>query len=70
YDKSATSLNISIGEKVMIQEKASKGKLAPKWLGPFTVIETHPDSPNITVLKRNKPVTLHRNLLKPFVERN
>lgn len=70
YDKSATPLNISIGEKVMIQEKASKGKLAPKWLGPFTVIGTQTDSPNITILKRNKPVTLHRNLLKPFVERN
>ncbi|VVC31040.1 Ribonuclease H-like domain,Integrase, catalytic core,Macro domain, partial [Cinara cedri] len=70
YDKSANPLNISIGEKVMMQEKTSKGKLAPKWLGPFTVIGIQSDSPNITILRKNKPTTLYRNLLKPFVERN
>lgn len=70
YDKSTNPLNISIGERVMMQEKTSKGKLAPKWLGPFTVIGIQSDSPNITILRKNKPTTLHRNLLKPFVERN
>lgn len=55
--------------KVMIQEKASKEKLSQKWLGPFTVIDIHSKSPNVTILKRNKPTVLHRNLLKLFNER-
>jgi len=61
---------MGIGDKVLIQKKASIGNLAPKWIRPYTVIETNQDSPNITILKKNRPVTLHRNLLKPFYEGN
>lgn len=70
YDQKLKSLNLNPGDKVMMQEKQSKGKLAPKWLGPYIVIESLPDSPNLTILKKNKPVTLHRNLFKKFHERN
>jgi hypothetical protein len=70
YDSKLAPLNIKIDDKVMLEEKANKGKLAPKWNGPYTVIELSPDSPNITILKKNKPVVLHRNLLKLFHERN
>jgi|UniRef100_A0A2S2QTR9 hypothetical protein len=70
YDKLVKSLKISIGEKFMIQEKASKDKVAPKWLDTYIVIKTHPESPNIKILKLNKPVTLYRNLLKRFHEIN
>lgn len=70
YDQKISPLTINIGDKVLIQEKASKGKLAPKWIGPYTVIETNPESPNITILKKSRPVTLHRNLLKKFYEGN
>jgi hypothetical protein len=69
YDSKLAPLNIKIGEKVK-EEKANKGKLAPKWNGPYTVTEFSPDSPNITILKKNQPVVLHRNLLKSFHERN
>lgn len=69
YDKNLAPLKIDIGDKVMVQEKASKGKLSQKWLGPFTVIDIRSDSPNVTILKRNKPTVLHRNLLKLFNER-
>lgn len=69
YDQKISPLTINIGDKVLIQEKASKGKLAPKWIGPYTVIEVNQESPNITILKRNRPVTLHRNLLKQFHEK-
>jgi len=62
--------NLNSGDKVMMQEKQSKGKLAPEWLGPYTVIESHPDSQNITILKKNKPVKLHKNLFKKFHERD
>lgn len=54
----------------MMQEEQSKGKLEPKWLEPYIVIESHADSPNLTIIKKNKPVTLHRNLFKKFHERN
>lgn len=66
YDKKIIPLKIRIGDNVLVQEKASKGKLSPKWLGPYPVIEIRDESPNITILKKNKPVTLHRNLLKLF----
>jgi len=68
YDKAVTPLKINIGDKVLMQEKASKGKLAPKWLGPYTVVEACSESPNIIINKRNKPMTVHRNLLKLFHE--
>ena len=68
YDRTAVPLQINEGDKVIVQEKTSKGKLAPKWLGPFTVVETNADSPNVTILKKNKHVKLHKNLLKKFHE--
>lgn len=57
---------ITIGDQIFAQEKASERKLAPKWLGSYAVIEIHLESPNVTILNRNKPVNLHRNLLKRF----
>jgi len=69
YDQKNSPLTISIGDKVLVQEKASKGKLAPKWLGPYPIVDIQPDSPNVTILKKNKPVKVHRNLLKQFHER-
>lgn len=69
YDSKLTPLNIIIGDKVMVEEKASKRMLAPKWRGPYTVIDVRSDSPNVTILKRNKPVVFHRNLLIVFHER-
>jgi len=70
YDQNLTPLNLKPGEKVTMQEKASKGKLAAKWLGPYIVVEARSDSPNITILRKNRPVTIHRNLLKRFYERD
>lgn len=70
YDKTLSPLKLATGDRVLVQEKASKGKLSSKWLGPYPVIDAKPDSPNITILRRNKPTTLHRNLLKLFHERN
>lgn len=68
YDEKITPLILNVGDKVLVQEKASKGKLAPKWLGPYPVIETSTDSPNVIILKRNKPIKLHKNLLRRFRE--
>lgn len=45
---------------MMVQEKVIKSKLAPRWLELFTVVEVKADSPNVTILKRNKQTLLHR----------
>lgn len=68
YDQKVNSIELKVGDKVIVQEKASKGKLAPKWLGPFPIIDVKADSPNVTILRRNKPTLLHRNLLRLFHE--
>lgn len=70
YDKTIQPLITQVGEQVITHEKTNKSKLEPNWLGPCTVIETQPDSTNVKILKSNKPVTVHRNLLKRFIERN
>ncbi|KAL4088679.1 hypothetical protein QTP88_023763 [Uroleucon formosanum] len=56
YDKLIAPLNLAEGDRVLIQDKARKGKLAPKWLGPYPIVEIQPDSPNVTILKKTKPV--------------
>jgi len=50
-------------------KKASKGKLAPKWLGPYSFINIQLDSLNVTMLKKNKLIKVDRNLLKQLHER-
>jgi len=39
YDRTAFPLQINEGDKVIVHEKANKGKLTPKWLGSLTVVE-------------------------------
>jgi len=69
YNKSIAPLNLSEGDRFLIQDKVRKGKLAPKWLGPYPIVDIQPDSPNVTILKKTEPVKVHRNLLKQFHER-
>jgi len=68
YDQKITLLTVNVGDKVLVQEKASKCKSAPTLLGPYPVIEVHMDSHNVTFLKRNKQTRLHRKLLRLFHE--
>jgi len=42
-----------------------KNKSAPKWEGPYEVIEWH-DNQNITIQKNNKNVRVHINIVKAF----
>lgn len=68
YDQKLTPLTLNVGDKVLVQEKASKSKLAPKWLGPYPVTEICTNSPNVIILKRNKPTKLHKNMLRRFID--
>ncbi|KAL4153828.1 hypothetical protein QTP88_001661 [Uroleucon formosanum] len=69
YDKTAKHQTFEVGQKVLLQEKAPKNKLAPKWLGPYKILEVDPTNKNVTIKKSNKKnQTVHQNLLKLFHE--
>jgi hypothetical protein len=70
YDKTATHQSFEVGQKVLLQEKAPKNKLAPKWLGPYEIVDVNPTNKNVTIKKSNKrSQTIHQNLLKLFHEK-
>ncbi|KAL4153818.1 hypothetical protein QTP88_001651 [Uroleucon formosanum] len=54
YDKTAKHQTFEVGQKVLLQEKAPKNKLAPKWLGPYKILEVDPTNKNVTIKKSNK----------------
>jgi len=68
YDMTLRSQTIAVGNKVLLQDKTSKGKLAPKWLGPFEVLDVDPVRKNVVINKRGRRHTIHQNLLKVFHE--
>lgn len=68
YDKTLRSQNIVVGNKILLQDKTSKGKLAPKWLGPFEVLDVDPERKNVVINKKGRRHTIHQNLLKIFHE--
>ncbi|KAL4112118.1 hypothetical protein QTP88_015966 [Uroleucon formosanum] len=69
YDKTTKHQSFEVGQKVLLQEKAPKNKLAPKWLGPYKILEVDPTNKNVTIKKSNKKnQTVHQNLLKLFHE--
>ncbi|KAL4153814.1 hypothetical protein QTP88_001647 [Uroleucon formosanum] len=69
YDKTAKHQSFEVGQKVLLQEKAPKNKLAPKWLGPYKILEVDPTNKNVTIKKSNKKnQNVHQNLLKLFHE--
>jgi len=70
YDKTAKHQSFEVGQKVLLQEKAPKNKLAPKWLGPYEILDVNPTNKNVTIKKSNKKnQTIHQNLLKLFHEK-
>ena len=57
-NKDKPELNIKVGDKVMVREdrwknktKTTQAKLAPKWLGPFTVLRKNPSNTSFEVTK-------------------
>lgn len=68
YDKNANRRLFEVGQKVLLLDKTSINKLAPKWLGPFEVLEVDPTHKNVTIKKKAKRQKFHPNLLKPFYE--
>lgn len=67
YDKTVNEITVHVGDQVLLQDKARKGKLSAKWRGPFQALELNANE-NITIRKIRKSVKVHKNLIKPFVQ--
>jgi hypothetical protein len=65
YDRKQNEINISVGDKVFIKNHIRKGKLSPKWLGPYEVISLQ-DNENVLIKRGRKEVRLHKNELKMY----
>lgn len=68
YDRNLLHQNITVGSKVLLQDKTSRNKLMPRWLGPYEVLQTNPFNKNVIINKKGKKQTIHQNLLKVFHE--
>ena len=67
YDKNKHNININVGDKVLTKDHTQKGKLSPKWKGPFEVIGIH-DNENVSIQRGKREVKIHKNELKIFSE--
>jgi len=63
YDQNQQEIKIKIGDKVWIKNHQPKGKLSPKWLGPYAVTAIH-DNENVSIQRERKEVAIHKNEIK------
>ena len=73
YDKKTKLPNFKVGDKVFLKigkvEIGKKKKLEPKWMGPYSIIESRYNLIyNLLDLKTPRPVKsfIHANRLKPY----
>ena len=67
YDQNQNQITVHVGDRVLLKNNARKGKLSPKWLGPYEVIELRANE-NVTLQKDRKRVTVHKNLIRTFAD--
>lgn len=67
YDRKLNEITVHVGDRVLLKNSARKGKLSPKWLGPYEVIEIRANE-NVTLQKDRKRVTVHKNLIRVFAD--
>jgi len=67
YDQKQNQITVHEGDRVLLKNSARKGKLSPKWLGPYEVIELRANE-NVTLQKERKRVTVHKNLIRVFAD--
>jgi len=67
YDQKLNEITVHVGDRVLLKNSARKGKLSPKWLGPYEVIEIRANE-NVTLQKDRKRVTVHKNLIRVFAD--
>jgi len=65
YDQTSNPITIHVNDRVFIQDKTRKGKLSPKWLGPYVVLEIN-ENENVTIQRGKRKTKVHKNLVKIF----
>lgn len=65
YDQNQQEIDVNVGDKVLIKDHSCRGKLSPKWKGPFIITEIH-NNENVTIIRNNKTIKIHKNELKLF----
>ena len=63
YDQRELQVNVKVGDQVWVKNHQQKGKLGPKWVGPYSVIKLN-NNENITIQRGRKEVKLHKNEIK------
>jgi len=63
YDQEQQQISVEIGDLIWVKNHQQKGKLGPKWVGPYSVIKLH-NNDNITIQRGRKEVKLHKNEIK------
>lgn len=67
YDQNANTLELHVGDKVLLKEQNKKNALCFIWSGPYEVIMIH-DNENITIKKGRKDYRIHINNTKKYFE--
>jgi len=63
YDKNNYQIDVQVGNRVWVKNHQQKGKLGPKWLGPYNITNVH-DNENVSIKHGRKEVKVHKNELK------
>lgn len=70
YDKKINNFDFSVGDEVYVLDKSSKPgmskKLSPNYKGPYKIMKVNANN-SVSVKIKNKIVSYHKDLLKPFI---
>ncbi|KAL4147920.1 hypothetical protein QTP88_002247 [Uroleucon formosanum] len=67
YDQTSNPITIHVNDRVLIQDKIRKGKLSPKWLGTYVVLEIN-ENENVTIQRGKGKTKLLRSTYKATAE--
>lgn len=69
YDKKEHTEELKIKDLILLKDHTQRNKLSPLWRGPYEILDIL-DSENIIILRNRKHVTVHRNDVKKYYDKN